>query len=81
MAWDACVCQRGQGRLLLLKWAEVQERYITLGFNDVANIDEGHMWPITFALKELTDRGKGKDRRAREKSGALKTELATGHRI
>lgn len=28
---------------------------MTLGFNDVANLDEGHLWPIYFALKELTD--------------------------
>jgi hypothetical protein len=32
-----------------------KERYMTLGFNDEANLDEGHMWPIAFALKELTD--------------------------
>lgn len=31
-----------------------KERYMTLGFNDVANLDEGRMWPIAFALKELT---------------------------
>ncbi len=31
-----------------------KERYMTLGFNDVANLDEGHMWPIAFALTELT---------------------------
>jgi hypothetical protein len=31
-----------------------KERYMTLGFNDTANLDEGHMWPIYFALKELT---------------------------
>jgi len=31
-----------------------KERYMTLGFNDVANLDEGSMWPIAFALKELT---------------------------
>jgi uncharacterized protein YdhG (YjbR/CyaY superfamily) len=31
-----------------------KERYMTLGFNDVANLDEGQMWPIAFALKELT---------------------------
>jgi len=31
-----------------------EERYMTLGFNDVANLDEGNMWPIAFALKELT---------------------------
>ena len=31
-----------------------KERYMTLGFNDKANLDEGHMWPIAFALTELT---------------------------
>jgi uncharacterized protein YdhG (YjbR/CyaY superfamily) len=31
-----------------------KERYMTLGFNDVANLDEGQMWPIAFALTELT---------------------------
>jgi uncharacterized protein YdhG (YjbR/CyaY superfamily) len=31
-----------------------KERYMTLGFNDVANLDEGNMWPIAFALTELT---------------------------
>jgi hypothetical protein len=29
-------------------------RYATLGFSDRANLDEGHMWPTGFALKELT---------------------------
>ena len=29
-------------------------RYSTFGFNDTANLDEGAMWPVTFALKELT---------------------------
>ena len=29
-------------------------RYATLGFNDSANLDEGAMWPTSFALKELT---------------------------
>src|SRR5438067_2196022 len=29
-------------------------RYPTLGFNDKANLDEGAMWPVAFALKELT---------------------------
>jgi hypothetical protein len=31
-----------------------KERYMTLGFNEEANLDEGHLWPIAFALKELT---------------------------
>ena len=30
------------------------ERYMTLGFNDTANLDEGAMWPTAFALKQLT---------------------------
>lgn len=29
-------------------------RYATLGFNDTANLDDGVMWPTSFALKELT---------------------------
>lgn len=29
-------------------------RYATLGFNDVANLDDGAMWPTSFALRELT---------------------------
>ena len=29
-------------------------RYATLGFTDKANLDDGHMWPTAFALKELT---------------------------
>ena len=29
-------------------------RYATLGFNDVANLDEGTMWPTAYALMELT---------------------------
>ena len=28
-------------------------RYATLGFSDEANLDEGAMWPTSFALKEL----------------------------
>lgn len=29
-------------------------RYATLGFNDAANLDDGDMWPTTFALTQLT---------------------------
>ena len=31
-----------------------KERYMTLGFNQEANLDDGNMWPIVFALTELT---------------------------
>jgi uncharacterized protein YdhG (YjbR/CyaY superfamily) len=30
-------------------------RYATFGFNDTANLDDGTMWPTSFALTELTD--------------------------
>jgi uncharacterized protein YdhG (YjbR/CyaY superfamily) len=29
-------------------------RYATFGFSDKATLDEGHMWPVAFALEELT---------------------------
>ena len=29
-------------------------RYATFGFDQAAKLDEGHMWPTSFALKELT---------------------------
>ena len=29
-------------------------RYATLGFSDAANLDEGALWPVAFALTELT---------------------------
>ena len=29
-------------------------RYATLGFNHSANLDKGAMWPVAFALTELT---------------------------
>jgi uncharacterized protein YdhG (YjbR/CyaY superfamily) len=30
------------------------ERFMTLGFNDVAKLDDGNMWPIYYALTKLT---------------------------
>jgi len=34
--------------------AKFKARYATFGFNDAANLDEGDMWPTSFALKKLT---------------------------
>ncbi len=31
-----------------------KSRYATLGFNDEAKLDEGNMWPTSFALKKMT---------------------------
>jgi uncharacterized protein YdhG (YjbR/CyaY superfamily) len=35
--------------------AKFKSRYATLGFSDKAGLDDGAMWPVEFALKELTD--------------------------
>ena len=35
-------------------------RYATFGFNDTANLDDGAMWPTSFALKELTPKEEAK---------------------
>ncbi len=40
-----CFFQSGQ---------KFKTRYATLGFQDAANLDEGALWPVAFALKELT---------------------------
>ncbi|MGA9533148.1 MAG: hypothetical protein WBR18_10575 [Anaerolineales bacterium] len=40
-----CFFQSGQ---------KFKSRYATFGFSDQANLDEGAMWPTSFALKELT---------------------------
>ncbi len=34
--------------------SKFNSKYATFGFNDEANLDEGNMWPVSFALKELT---------------------------
>ena len=34
--------------------SKFKSRYATLGFNDDANLDDGAMWPTSFALTELT---------------------------
>ena len=41
-----CFFQSGQ---------KFKTRYATLGFNEAANLDKGAMWPVAFALKQLTD--------------------------
>jgi len=35
-------------------------RYATFGFQDAANLDEGALWPVAFALKELTAAGEAR---------------------
>ena len=40
--------------------SKFKSRYATFGFNDDANLDEGAMWPTSFALTELTAAGEKK---------------------
>lgn len=40
-----CFFQSGQ---------KFKTRYSTLGFSDAANLDQGALWPVAFALKELS---------------------------
>ena len=37
-----------------------KERYAMFGFNDSANLDEGAMWPVAYALPELTSEDEAK---------------------
>ena len=34
--------------------SKFKERYATFGFNAAATLDDGNMWPTSFAVKELT---------------------------
>jgi len=34
-----------------------KERYAMLGFNDSANLDQGSIWPIAYAIEKLTRAG------------------------
>jgi uncharacterized protein YdhG (YjbR/CyaY superfamily) len=34
--------------------AKFKERYALLGFQDNANLDDGSVWPVAYAIKELT---------------------------
>jgi uncharacterized protein YdhG (YjbR/CyaY superfamily) len=35
--------------------SKFKSRYLTFGFNDAANLDDGNMWPTAFAVTRLTD--------------------------
>ena len=46
-----------KGRDILCHFQPAQKfktRYATFGFTDKANLDDGAMWPVAFALTELT---------------------------
>ena len=54
--WYGMPAYAKDGKILcFFKPAEkFKTRYATFGFSDKANLDEGAMWPVEFALKGLT---------------------------
>lgn len=43
-----------EGKVVCFFRGAKEERYVTLGFNEAANLDEGGLWATSFALTELT---------------------------
>jgi uncharacterized protein YdhG (YjbR/CyaY superfamily) len=52
--------KEGKAVLFFQDKAKFKARYATLGFNGPAKLDDGEMWPIAFALTELTPAGEAK---------------------
>jgi len=54
--WYGMPAYAREGKLIcFFKSADkFKSRYATFGFSDAANLDEGGLWPVAFALKELT---------------------------
>jgi uncharacterized protein YdhG (YjbR/CyaY superfamily) len=55
--WYGMPAYAREGKVVVFfKSAEkFKSRYATLGFEEAANLDDGAMWPSSFALKKLTD--------------------------
>ena len=55
--WYGMPAYAREGKVVVFfKSAEkFKSRYATLGFEEAANLDDGAMWPTSFALKKLTD--------------------------
>lgn len=47
-----------------------KERFAMFGFNDAVNLDSGSMWPVAFAIKELTEADEKKLRALVKKAAA-----------
>ena len=54
--WYGMPAYAKEGKVVLFfrDAGKFKERYSMLGFNDTANLDEGSMWPIAYALPKLT---------------------------
>jgi len=50
----------GKAVLFFQDAAKFKSRYATLGFSDKASLDEGELWPTSYALKEMTPAAEAK---------------------
>lgn len=60
----------GKAVLFFQDAAKFKARYATLGFNDLANLDDGEMWPTSFALKALSPAAEAKIAALVKKAGS-----------
>jgi hypothetical protein len=61
-AWPALPAYARDGNVVCYFQSadKFKSRYATLGSSDEANLDDGAVWPTSFALKELTAAAKAK---------------------
>jgi hypothetical protein len=52
--WYGMPAYAKDGKVICFFRGDINERYMTLGFTENAKLDEGNLWPTSFALKELT---------------------------
>src|SRR5881409_1856905 len=52
--------KEGKAVLFFQDAAKFKSRYATLGFSDKATLDEGELWPTSYALKEMTPAAEAK---------------------
>ena len=52
--------KEGKAVLFFQDAAKFKSRYATLGFSDKANLDEGELWPTSFALMKMTPAAEAK---------------------
>ena len=54
--WYGSPAYARDGNVICFFWerAKFKARYATLGFSDKAHVDDGTMWPNSYALTELT---------------------------
>lgn len=52
--WYGMPAYARDGRVVCFFRGAARERYMTIGFNEEAHLDDGAIWPVAYALAELT---------------------------